>query len=38
MALTDTRLVVGTAGRRIVGFDVRNLTAGPLFDRESSLK
>jgi len=38
MALTDTRLVVGTAGRHIVGFDVRNLTAGPLFDRESSLK
>ncbi len=29
--------MVGTAGRRIVGFDVRSPGA-PLFERESSLK
>lgn len=37
MSLTESRIVVGTAGRRILCYDIRNLTS-PLFDRESSLK
>uniref|UniRef100_A0A7S2HTA8 Anaphase-promoting complex subunit 4 WD40 domain-containing protein n=1 Tax=Octactis speculum TaxID=3111310 RepID=A0A7S2HTA8_9STRA len=37
MALTETRIVVGTADRRIVCYDIRNLSQ-PEFSRESSLK
>jgi cell cycle arrest protein BUB3 len=37
MSLTESRLVVGTAGRRIVCYDIRNLTV-PIFDRESPMK
>lgn len=37
MDLTDRRLVVGTAERRVVSYDLRNL-AQPEFDREASLK
>jgi len=38
MDLTESKLVVATAGRRIQAFDVRHLGGGPLLDRESSLK
>jgi cell cycle arrest protein BUB3 len=37
MALTDTRVVVGTAGRSIWIYDIRNM-AEPEQKRESSLK
>lgn len=37
MDLSDTRLVVGTAERRVVSYDLRSL-AHPEFERESSLK
>jgi len=38
MDLKDTKLVVGTAGRRVVCYDLRNLHGPPLWERESSLK
>jgi len=37
MSVTDSRLVVATADRRVVSYDLRMLDA-PEFDRESSLK
>jgi len=38
LSLSDNRLVVGTAGRHVCIYDIRNLGQGALEQRESSLK